>query len=552
MVWRWPMGTIQSELNRAEAPAEAEQEPGASNAWVVAPERSAENCAMLLTDPHLTWEGLAHFHEARVHTPDGGLSGFFIVGSPLLGLGHNDHVAWAMTTGGPDTADIYEMRLNPEHPLQYEYDGEWRDATIAWIDIPVKDRVPARRMAGYTHLGPVVAEPDLARGIAYVAASPYFESDRIAEQLYAMNTATDAAAFRDALAMNQLMPQNVLYAGTDGTIGYARVGLTPVRPDGYDFSKPVPGNTSETAWDGVHPFEDLVQLVNPPQGYLQNCNVSPGVMTEDSPLKPDDYPAYIYNVSWDYQNPRGRRVLDLLRANGAMTLEDAQAVAVDVYDLLAARWQRALADALDAAGSREDIAEAAGALAAWDGNYTPDSRAATVMKFWRMACEEDTELARAIEASEPLDSAGAARLLDRLATALETLEARYGERMPAWGDVHLVGRGEVYAPSPGAEYLGGPLDTETVFDVKYREREDGRFVAYNGTMALQLILLKPGGIESYTLTPWGQSNDPDSPHYMDQGRALYANRQLKPAWYDPADLEAHVASETVLRRPPTP
>ena len=35
-----------------------------------------------------------------------------------------------MTTGGPDTSDIFEEEINPSNPNQYRYDGQWRDFTI--------------------------------------------------------------------------------------------------------------------------------------------------------------------------------------------------------------------------------------------------------------------------------------------------------------------------------------------------------------------------------------------------------------------------------------
>ena len=31
-----------------------------------------------------------------------------------------------MTTGGPDTSDIYVLTLNPTNHMQYRYDGQWR------------------------------------------------------------------------------------------------------------------------------------------------------------------------------------------------------------------------------------------------------------------------------------------------------------------------------------------------------------------------------------------------------------------------------------------
>ena len=44
-----------------------------------------------------------------------------------------------MTTGGPDTSDIFEEELNPANHRQYRYDGQWRDLTVRKETIAVKD-----------------------------------------------------------------------------------------------------------------------------------------------------------------------------------------------------------------------------------------------------------------------------------------------------------------------------------------------------------------------------------------------------------------------------
>jgi acyl-homoserine-lactone acylase len=82
MILKWPLGTIEDDLhNKKNAP------PFGSNAYAVAPSRSAEGCSILMTDPHLTWEGLAVFYEARMHVKEADLCGYFLVGSPLPALG---------------------------------------------------------------------------------------------------------------------------------------------------------------------------------------------------------------------------------------------------------------------------------------------------------------------------------------------------------------------------------------------------------------------------------------------------------------------------------
>ncbi len=94
-----------------------------------------------------------------------------------------------------------------------------------------------------------------------------------------------------ALENGRIMPQNVMMADTSGNIYYQRTGKVPIRPSGYDWSRPVDGSTSRTEWLGFHKSADLIQLLNPPQGYMQNCNTPPDTMLVGSPLTTDKYPA---------------------------------------------------------------------------------------------------------------------------------------------------------------------------------------------------------------------------------------------------------------------
>ena len=63
-----------------------------------AAERTADRIPILLTDPHLTWEGLAVLYEARVHAGDLHMNGYFLIGSPIVGIGHTQHVGWAFAS----------------------------------------------------------------------------------------------------------------------------------------------------------------------------------------------------------------------------------------------------------------------------------------------------------------------------------------------------------------------------------------------------------------------------------------------------------------------
>ncbi len=555
MILRWPLGTLQDDLKNG---PRRDRPPMGSNQWAVSPTRTADNTAILLSDPHLTWEGLAVMYEARVHAGDLQMNGYFLIGSPIMGIGHNRHVGWALTTGGPDTSDVYEMTIRMKPQLQYQYDGEWKDAEATLISIPVKDSTPVVRPAAYTHLGPLMSPPDLKQGKAFVGASPYFKQTGLFEQFYRMVMAKTAHELYEAIGMGQFNEQNIMFADVHGDIGYVRSGATPIRPDGYDWNAPVPGDTSKTAWKGLHKVDDLVHIFNPPQGYMQNCNISPENMMVNSPMKGDRYRNYIFNVSWDTTNPRGERTVDLLDGNRAITREQAIACAMDVYDRVAPKWQQALKAAAESAGveklkKNKELAAAVRGILSWNGEYTPEATASAVYKFWRLKCGDKLDLAPLRE-NRPFDQQTQLQMLSLLEETIGEMKKRYGKWDVPWGEIHVVGRNGKYFPVGGAEYRSGDRTvnfSETLFDVNCKEDKEhpGRYIANNGSMAMILMFFHKDRVESLTCTPWGQSGHEDSAHFMDQGEKLYSKRNMKPTWWAESELRDHIESTTKLTIP---
>jgi len=551
IIWGWPEGDAAEDLERVGIKPDPIS-PRASNEWVVAGSRTADKVPLALIDPHLGWYGPFRFYEARLYGGTLNTSGVAIAGQPLTSLGHNRYCSVAMTTGGPDAADVYEEELNPTNPRQYKYDGKWRDMTVRQETIRVKEgeKIAEQHFdIEYTHHGPVVAHRD---GKAYVMKLPYFDEIRLIEQIYAMATAHNLSEMKQALAMRQLMEQNIMVATVDGDIFYLRNGRVPIRPPGYDWQKPVPGNTSATEWLGIHPLEDLIQTKNPWQGCMQNCNVSPAVMMKFCPLVPARYTErpYLYNED----NPlhqRAATVLHNLNNNSRMTVEDAIAIALSPEVYNADLWQARLVAAWGKANPHTKADAQAAKLydlvVRWNRRADADSTGAIAYQFWKdQLGEKIQQQDRA--GKEPSKDVTDEQLIHALVTGATELQKRWGRLEVAYGEVYRVGRqgGSRNWPVGG----GSIINMSTPRAIGFDKMSDGKtFLGHGGQTSTQVVqLTKPP--RSWTLLPLGESDHPNSKHWDDQAEKLFSPGKMKPTYFlNKEELLKHVESQKVLHRP---
>jgi acyl-homoserine lactone acylase PvdQ len=549
IIWGWPERDAGGDLLRGGIQPDPVS-PRGSNQWVIAASRTADGAPLALIDPHLGWYGEFRFYEARLYGGALQTAGMSIPGLPLTTLGHNRYCSVAMTTGGPDAADVYEEELNPANPRQYKYDGKWRDMTVRKETIRVKqgNKVVAQKFEiDYTHHGPVVARKN---GKGYAMKLPYFDQFRLPEQSYAMATARNLAEMKKALAMFQLMEQNVMVATVDGDLFYLRNGRVPIRPRGFDWRKPVPGNTSASEWGGIHAIDDLVQCTNPWQGYMQNCNVSPEHMMKFCPLVPDRYATrpYVYNEDLPLHQ-RAAMVRDLLHQNTRVTVADAIGIALDTHVYNADVWQAKLAAAWEKADSKTKadavLAKAYDLIVRWNRRADADSTGVLAYYFWKSELGSDVLLADRAGWKPP--DVPAEKLLQALKAGTAKLQRHYGRLDVKFGDVYRVGRdgGTRTWPVGGGSIYG----LSTARAIGFRPAKDGKtFIGRGGQTSTQVIqLTKPP--RSWTLVPLGQSDHPDSKHWDDQAEKLFSPGKLKPTYFlYKAALLKHVESKKVLQR----
>ncbi len=559
IIWGWPEGDAGGDMKRAGIEPDPIAYRG-SNQWLVAGERTEAKVPIALIDPHLSWYGAFRFYEVRMYGGEIAYSGMAIPGLPLPSLGHSQYVSIAMTTGGPDAADCYEEELHPDDPRKYKYDDEWREMTVRTDVIKVKDGeevVEKQVEFEHTHHGPVVVRKD---GKAYVLKIPYADEVHLLEQGFRMITSRNLEEMKAALSMLQYMEQNIMVGTVDGDIYYVRNGRVPIRAAGYNYKLPLPGNTSQTEWQGLHALQDLVQLQNPSQGYMQNCNVSPQFMTTNSPLEPSRWSdrSYLFNgytsLEQRYDNPLHQRAamcLQLLDAATAMTVDDAKAIALsynvygaDVWQtLLQSAWSEASTEAKGEAGPAKLVE----LILNWDRRCAPDSTGAIAYRYWKDELGDEVRLHDRAGFPPPESVTGEA-LLAGLSRAAQKLQTDFGRLEVPYGEVYRIGRKGSDRNWPVG---GGSVNSiATPRAISFDSINDGpTFLGRGGQTATQVVLLtKPP--QSWTLLPLGQSDHPQSPHYDDQAEKLFSQGKMKPTYFmNREELLKNVESEKVLTRP---
>ena len=537
----------------------------ASNGWVLAPARTENGSTLLLADPHVAMQN-AVYYEYRLHA--GALESAGFAMGPLLWQAHNRNVSWAMTTGNPDLWDCYEVDVDPEQPTRYLFDGEWQEMEQIDEKFQVLDGEVVTQTFEYTRhngvLSPVVAR----RGNkAYaVSTSQMHDTGIFDNEIHKMNLAGNISELQQSMQFLGMFPQNIIAGDSSGHIWYLRAGKTPIRPAGYDFTRPVPGNDSATAWLGYYRLDDMVQLHNPRQGYLQNNNVASDAMFASDNLSADDYAPGLFYDTPGRITTRGVRGIEVLANADKFTAEDAMQLAFDETWVTAAPWIRALNYALQKNPNwlHEHDGEAASLvrrLIAFDGVAAADSIAALNFFYWHKNMGEVLRRPgfEALQSlpwkQEDFSPEFAAAILQQAEVTAKLMVEQYGSTALEMGSVFRVGLGERSWPLGGETLAAGLMptcvaDISPLCDRTQRAFESGQADdqgqrrAYRGSQAIRLVEFSTP-IRSWSLGVHGQSDDPASSHYDDQA-ALLSRREFKPVFFDRKELEGNIETTLTL------
>ena len=367
-----------------------------SNSWVVSGDHTVSGKPLLANDPHLDasipgiWYQMGlHCRSVDADCPFD-VSGFTFSGVPGVVIGHNRDIAWGMTNLDPDVTDLYLEKVTGK---TYLYGGK---------QVPLTERDEVIRIAGEssrlitvrsTRHGPLLS--DVSAELSSVGANADVPADApprengygvalawtaltprpTADAIFELDQASSWLEFREAARSFAVPSQNLVYADTDGNIGYQAPGAIPIRQGGRTGDYPVAGWLPQNDWSGRYvPFDRLPMAYNPAEGF---------VVTANQAVTGPGYPYHLTD-DWDhgYRSQRIRQLLtSRIRDDSRLDVRDLTAMQLNTRSPIAPILVPYLMRQLM---TSEYYADGQRLLLDWDFDQPADSAAAAYFNVvWR-------------------------------------------------------------------------------------------------------------------------------------------------------------------------
>jgi penicillin amidase len=290
-----------------------------SNNWVVAGSKTASGAPLLANDPHLSLPSPPLFWFSHLNTKRAGgnldVQGISLAGVPGVILGFNDQLAWGSTTAVHDVTDVYEETITEGvdgAPDTVLFKGQQVPIEIVTETIKVAGKpdvvLQLERVPHHGLIVPTIQNGAVVPRTGSKALSVRWTGDEVSNELSAflgLNTATNVAEVRAALANFKVGAQSFVVATRGGDIFWSTQSRLPVRDPramtydprtqtGLSPAMVLPGDGS-AEWIGNLEDRFLPQALNPARGFIATANNDLVGTTKDG--NPFNDPHYI---GWDY------------------------------------------------------------------------------------------------------------------------------------------------------------------------------------------------------------------------------------------------------------
>ncbi len=518
------------------------EEPLGSNGFAISGKLTASGNAMLLINPHTSF-----YFRPEVHVvSEEGLNAYGAVtwGQFFVYQGFNEKTGWMHTSSYIDVIDEFIEKVSEENgSYVYQYGEEKRPVTTMEVTLKYKngDQLMERTFPMYrTHHGPVTH----MIGNDWVATALMWDPVNALIQSYTRTKLSNHEEFREMMNIRTNSSNNTVYADAEGNIAYYHGNFVPMRDQQFDFSKPVDGSNPATDWKGLHDVSECIVVVNPENGWIQNCNSTPFTCAAAYSPKPENYPVYMHLPA---ENFRGVHAVRLLQERSGYTLDKLIETAYDPYLPGFEKLIPGLVKAYDQAAQKDPaLAPAIEVLRKWDFATSAESVAMSLAHYYVTLYNSKGTAPDGLSDMERINFFGTASPAEeRLAIfteAINQLTMDFGKWDIPWGEINRFQRitGDIVQPFDDAK----PSLPVGLASGKWGALASYGARSYNGTKRIygtsgnSFVAVVEFGekVKAKSLLAGGQSGDPESPHFYDQAQR-YVDAKFKDVAFYREDVE---------------
>lgn len=521
---------------------EAMEEPQGSNGIAISGDLTQSGNAMLLINPHTSF-----YFRGEVHVvSEEGLNAYGAVtwGQFFVYQGFNEKTGWMHTSTYTDVMDEFlETISKVDDKYLYQYGEELRPVEVSEIKLKYTEEnvLKEKTFPTYrTHHGPITHRVD---GV-WTASAMMWDPVKALEQSFIRTKQNGYKGFREMMNIRTNSSNNTVYADGGGNIAYFHGNYVPKRDVSFDYSKPVDGSNPKTDWQGLHTVDENILLLNPKNGWLQNCNSTPYTSALEFSPKKENYPSY---MSIDRENFRGVHAIGLLKDKKGYTLDSLIQLAHDPYlpafEALIPGLVKAYYEHHDRNPKLQDAIDV---LAKWDFKTSKESVAMTLAHFYGTRYYEKGKYPEGMIPMERVQYWGSkspnSEKLKIFEAVIDQLTADFGSWNLLWGEVNRYQRlnGDIRQafddskPSIPIGFASGRWGALAAYGARYTAPGAKKIYGTRGNSFVAAVEFGDK-VKAKTILAGGQSGDPNSLHFGDQIQ-MYADVKWKDVPFYKADV----------------